>query len=220
MPAATIRHRHGASFTPISPLLLLSLGKSMTSSTSTSQTKNTVYIAVFAAMIAAMGLLPPITLGIIPVPITLQTLGVMLAGALLGPWRGALASLVVVVLALAGLPLLAGGRGGFGVFLGPTGGYLLGWILGSLIIGALFKYWVLRITGKTAQFFAGLLSVIAGGIGGIYLCGVPWTAMVTGLDLGTSLLGSAAFLPGDLFKAVVTTLVALTVHRSYRGLMK
>lgn len=192
----------------------------MSLSTSTSQTKNTVYIAIFAAMIAAMGLLPPITLGIIPVPITLQTLGVMLAGALLGPWRGAMASLVVVVLALAGLPLLAGGRGGLGVLLGPTGGYLVGWILGSFIIGALFKYWVLRVTGKTAQFLAGLASVIAGGIGGIYLCGVPWTAMVTGLDFGTSLLGSAAFLPGDLFKAVVTTLVALTVHRSYRGLMK
>lgn len=192
----------------------------MSRSASTSQTKNTVYIAVFAAMIAAMGLIPPITLGVIPVPITLQTLGVMLAGALLGPWRGAMSSLVVVVLALAGLPLLAGGRGGIGVLLGPTGGYLLGWILGSLIIGALFKYWVLRITGQTARFFAGLLSVIAGGIGGIYLCGIPWTAAVTGLDLGTSLLGSAAFLPGDLFKAVVTTLVALTVHRSYRGLMK
>ncbi|WP_159609294.1 biotin transporter BioY [Glutamicibacter sp. JC586] len=192
----------------------------MSLSTSTSQTKNTVYIAIFAAMIAAMGLLPPITLGIIPVPITLQTLGVMLAGALLGPWRGAMASLVVVVLALAGLPLLAGGRGGLGVLLGPTGGYLVGWILGSFIIGALFKYWVLRVTGKTAQFLAGLASVTAGGIGGIYLCGVPWTAMVTGLDFGTSLLGSAAFLPGDLFKAVVTTLVALTVHRSYRGLMK
>lgn len=192
----------------------------MSRSASTSQTKNTVYIAVFAAMIAAMGLIPPITLGVIPVPITLQTLGVMLAGALLGPWRGAMSSLVVVVLALAGLPLLAGGRGGLGVLLGPTGGYLLGWILGSLIIGALFKYWVLRITGQTARFFAGLLSVIAGGIGGIYLCGIPWTAAVTGLDLGTSLLGSAAFLPGDLFKAVVTTLVALTVHRSYRGLMK
>lgn len=192
----------------------------MSRSASTSQTKNTVYIAVFAAMIAAMGLIPPITLGVIPVPITLQTLGVMLAGALLGPWRGAMSSLVVVVLALAGLPLLAGGRGGLGVLLGPTGGYLLGWILGSLIIGALFKYWVLRITGQTARFFAGLLSVIAGGIGGIYLCGIPWTAAVTGLDLGTSLLGSAAFLPGDLCKAVVTTLVALTVHRSYRGLMK
>ena len=83
-------------------------------------TRNTVYVAVFAAMIAAMGLVPPITLGVIPVPITLQTLGVMLAGAMLGPWRGSLASLVVIVLSVAGLPLLAGGRGGLGVLLGPN----------------------------------------------------------------------------------------------------
>ncbi|MCS3491613.1 biotin transport system substrate-specific component [Arthrobacter sp. JUb119] len=187
---------------------------------STSQTRNTVYVAVFAAMIAAMGLLPPITLGIIPVPITLQTLGVMLAGALLGPWRGSLASLVVVVLSLAGLPLLAGGRGGLGVLFGPTGGYLIGWIFGSLVIGALFKYWVLRNENKVARFMSGLASALVGGIVVIYLFGVPWTAAVTGLDLGTSLLGSLGFLPGDVLKAVVATLVALTVHRSYRGLMK
>lgn len=190
-----------------------------TSTGTSSQTRNTVYVAVFAAMIAVMGMIPPITLGFIPVPITLQTLGVMLAGALLGPVRGALASLVVVVLSLAGLPLLSGGRGGLSVLFGPTGGYLLGWIFGSLVIGLLFKYWVLRIKNRGTQFVTGLVSVLVGGVGVIYLFGVPWTAVVTGLDLGTSLLGSVAFLPGDLIKAVITTLVALTVHRSYRGLM-
>lgn len=101
---------------------------------SSSQTKNTVYVALFAAMIAAMGLLPPITVGIIPVPITLQTLGVMLAGALLGPWRGAMSSLVVVVLAIAGLPLLSGGRGGWECCSAPpvaisSAGYSVHWLL-------------------------------------------------------------------------------------------
>ena len=192
----------------------------MSTTTAPSQTRNTVYVAVFAAMIAAMGLVPPITLGVIPVPITLQTLGVMLAGAMLGPWRGALASLIVVVLSVAGLPLLAGGRGGLGVLLGPTGGYLVGWLFGSLVIGALFKYWVIRLQSKPLQLVAGLVSTILGGIVVIYLFGVPWTAVVTGLDLKTSLVGSFAFLPGDLLKAVVATLVALTVHRSYRGLLK
>ncbi|MFC6258113.1 biotin transporter BioY, partial [Kocuria oceani] len=77
-------------------------------------TQNTVLVAVFAALIAALGLVPPITVGIVPVPITLQTLGVMLAGALLGPVRGMLSVVVLEVLVLAGLPLLAGGRGGLG----------------------------------------------------------------------------------------------------------
>ncbi|NAZ14798.1 BioY family transporter [Glutamicibacter soli] len=192
----------------------------MSTTTAPSQTRNTVYVAVFAAMIAAMGLVPPITLGVIPVPITLQTLGVMLAGAMLGPWRGALASLVVIVLSVAGLPLLAGGRGGLGVLLGPTGGYLVGWFFGSLVIGALFKYWVIRMQSKLLQLVAGLVATILGGIVVIYLFGIPWTAVVTGLDFKTSLVGSLAFLPGDLLKAVVATLVALTVHRSYRGLLK
>ncbi|WP_461635025.1 biotin transporter BioY [Glutamicibacter soli] len=192
----------------------------MSTTTAPSQTRNTVYVAVFAAMIAAMGLVPPITLGVIPVPITLQTLGVMLAGAMLGPWRGSLASLLVIVLSVAGLPLLAGGRGGLGVLLGPTGGYLVGWFFGSLVIGALFKYWVIRMQSKLLQLVSGLVATILGGIVVIYLFGVPWTAVVTGLDLKTSLVGSLAFLPGDLLKAVVATLVALTVHRSYRGLLK
>ncbi|GAA0198455.1 biotin transporter BioY [Glutamicibacter creatinolyticus] len=183
-------------------------------------TRDTVLVAVFAALIAAMGLVPPITLGVIPVPITLQTLGVMLAGALLGPWRGMLANLTLVALVAAGLPLLAGGRGGLGVFAGPTGGYLLGWVLGSMLIGLLFKYWVLRCHSKGAQLAAGLVSTIIGGILVIYACGIPWTTMVTGIPMGTSALGSFGFLPGDLFKAVLTTVVAVTVHRSYSGLMK
>ncbi|MFI7484140.1 biotin transporter BioY [Kocuria sp. M1R5S2] len=186
---------------------------------SSQSTQNTVLVAVFAALIAALGLVPPITVGIIPVPITLQTLGVMLAGALLGPVRGMLAVVVLEVLVLAGLPLLAGGRGGFGVLLGPTGGYLIGWIPAALVIGLMVKYWALRRTGRAARFGAVLLSVVVGGIAVIYAFGIPWTAVVTGLPLSTSALGALVFVPGDLLKAVVATLAAINVHRSYRRLL-
>ena len=193
----------------------------MTSRTADSSqtTPNTVLVAVFAALIAALGLVPPITVGIIPVPITLQTLGVMLAGALLGPVRGMLSVVVLHALVLAGLPLLAGGRGGLGVFLGPTGGYLVGWIPAALVIGALVQYWAIRRTGRAARFAAVLLSVVAGGIAVIYAFGIPWTAVVTGLPLSTSALGALVFIPGDLLKAVVATLAAINVHRSYRRLL-
>ena len=187
---------------------------------SSGTTRDTVLVAVFAAMIAAMGLVPPITLGLIPVPITLQTMGVMLAGAMLGPVRGMLSSLTVVALAAAGLPLLSGGRGGLGVFAGPTGGYLIGWFLGSLVIGLLYKYWVMSRNGHVLRLVAGFLAAVIGGVVVIYACGIPWTTMVTGIPLGTSALGSLAFLPGDLIKAGITTMVALTVHRSYSGLLK
>lgn len=189
-------------------------------SRSSSSTKDTVLVAIFAAMIAAMGLVPPITLGFIPVPITLQTMGVMLAGAMLGPLRGMLATLTLVALVAAGLPLLSGGRGGLGVFAGPTGGYLIGWIVGSLIVGLLFKYWVLRRETKTARLVTGFLSTIIGGVLAIYAFGIPWTTLVTGIPMSTSAIGSLGFLPGDLLKAALTTMVAITVHRSYSGLMK
>ncbi len=91
-------------------------------------------VAVFAALIVVLGLPGsfPVFGG---VPITAQTLGVMLAGAVLGPWLGALSVTVVLALTAAGLPLLAGGRGGLGVFFGPSAGYALGWILGAIVVG-------------------------------------------------------------------------------------
>ncbi|WP_230208048.1 biotin transporter BioY [Microlunatus sp. Gsoil 973] len=184
-----------------------------------SSTRNTVLIATFAALIAAMGLVPPISIGIIPVPITLQTLGVMLAGALLGPVRGMLSALIVVVLSLCGLPILAGGRGGLGVLVGPTGGYLVGWIPGALVVGLIVTHWAIRRRNTLARYLAVALAAIVGGILVIYAVGVPWTSVVTGLPLTTSALGSLVFIPGDLIKAVVTALVAVTVHRSYRGLL-
>jgi len=181
-------------------------------------TRDTVLVAMFAALIAALGLVPPITIGVIPVPITLQTLGVMLAGAILGPVRGMLASLTIVVLALAGLPLLSGGRGGFGVLLGPSGGYLIGWILGALVIGLLVHKWAIKRSGGVTRFIAVLVSILVGGVGVIYLFGVPWTAVVTGLGLGESAIGSLVFIPGDAIKAVIATIVTVSLHRSYKRL--
>lgn len=185
-----------------------------------SSTRDTVLIAVFAALIAAMGLVPPITLGVIPVPITLQTLGVMLAGAILGPVRGMLSAVIVVVLSLLGLPILSGGRGGLGVLVGPTGGYLVGWIPGALVTGLIVKHWAIRLASRTLRSVGVALAAIIGGIVVIYAIGVPWTSMVTGLPLITSAIGSLTFVPGDVIKAVITAIVAVTVHRSYRGLLR
>jgi biotin transport system substrate-specific component len=186
---------------------------------SRSTTHSTVLIAVFAALIAAMGLVPPITIGIVPVPITLQTLGVMLAGALLGPVRGMLSALIVVVLSLAGLPILSGGRGGLGVLVGPTGGYLLGWIPAAYVVGLLVKYWAIRVGNPALRYLAVAVSAFVGGVLVTYAFGIPWTSMITGLPLATSALGSLVFIPGDAIKCALTALIAVTVHRSYRGLL-
>lgn len=171
-------------------------------------------IAIFAALIAAFGLVPGINIGLTPVPIVLQTLGVMLAGAILGPKKGTAAVAVFLLLAAAGLPLLSGGRGGIHYFYAtPSSGYLYGWLLGAFVIGAL----TVRILPRY-PIWQGLLVTAIGGIGAVYLLGVPFTAWRMQLPIWTAVFDSLKFIPGDIVKVVIATLVAKQVHRAYPGL--
>lgn len=171
--------------------------------------KGLARVAVFAAIVAVLGLPGGFTLAG-GVPITVQTLGVMLAGAILGPWLGALSMTVLLALVAIGLPLLAGGRGGIGVFFGPSAGYLIGWILGALVIGL-----IVHAAGRKPVVWRTALGIFVGGIPVIYAVGVPVQSMITGLPLGQTLLMSSAFLPGDLIKVVTATFIVTTLLRAY-----
>ncbi len=167
-------------------------------------------IAVVAALIAALALPGTIHLFGSPVPITLQTFGVMLAGLLLGPVRGALAVLVYLAMGAVGLPVFAGGTGGLGAFAGPTGGYLIGFPIGALVIGLVAHR--LRRFDRALGFTA----CVVGGIGVVYAVGVPWLAWRAGLSFEEALVsGGTLFLFGDLVKAFLATVVADGVHRAY-----
>ncbi|WP_353113418.1 biotin transporter BioY [Microbacterium sp.] len=163
-------------------------------------------IAVFAALIVVLGIVNVALPG--GVPITGQTLGVMLAGLVLGPRLGALAVLVVLALAAIGLPVLAGGRGGLGVFVAPSAGYLIGWVLGAVVIGLVMR------SGRFAWWRAATAAV-AGGIVSVYALGIPVQAMVTGVPLGPTALSSLLFVPGDLVKAAIATVLVVGLHRAY-----
>ena len=163
-------------------------------------------VAVFAALIIVLGtVVVPLPGG---VPITAQTLGVMLAGLVLGPRVAPWAIVLVLALAALGLPVLAGGRGGLGVFVGPTAGYLLGWIAGVIVIGLVMR------TGRVTWWRAAVASLV-GGVLVVYAFGIPVQTLVTGVPFGPTALSSIAFLPGDLIKVAVATLVVVALQRAY-----
>lgn len=166
-------------------------------------------VAVFAAIIVVLGLVGPIPVPGL-VPITAQTLGVMLAGVVLGAKRGGAAVLIVFALVAIGLPVLSGGRGGLGVFVGPTAGYLIGWLPAAVVAGL-----VAHAGARRLSWWRVALGAVVGGIGCAYACGIPGVALATGIPLPEAALSALAFLPGDAIKAVVATLLAVSLYRAY-----
>ena len=173
------------------------------------ETTDLARVAVLAATVAVLGLPGAFTV-FGGVPITAQTLGVMLAGAILGPRLGALSVGVLLALVAAGLPLLAGGRGGAAVFVGPTAGYLAGWVAGAFVVGAL-----VHLGGRKPVWWRTGPAMVVGGIVTVYAFGIPVQSAVTHLPLGDTVVASLVFLPGDAVKAVVATLVVSTLVRAY-----
>ena len=170
-------------------------------------------VASFAALIAVLGLPAGITAFGNAVPITLQSMGIMLAGSILGWKRGALSVIVLLVLVAVGMPLLAGGRGGLGIFVGPSVGYLYGWVLGAAAIG-----WLVQRRLPAYPLWWGGLANTVGGIGVVYLVGIPVQAAVTGTSVLVAATTSLVYFPGDALKVVVATAVASAVHRAYPGI--
>lgn len=168
--------------------------------------RSLTHIALFAALIAVLGLVPKIDLAA-GVPITAQSLGIMLCGTVLGARRGALAVLLFLSLVAAGLPLLSGGRGGIGVFAGPSVGFLVGFPIAAFVAG-----WVMERTTLAPAVAATAASVI-GGIGVLYVFGIAGMAMVLDKTLSEAAFLAFAFLPGDIAKAVIAGLVTQSLSR-------
>ncbi|WP_353050498.1 biotin transporter BioY [Cellulosimicrobium sp. Marseille-Q4280] len=166
-------------------------------------------VATFAALIAALGVPGSVALLGNAVPVTLQTLGVMLAGAVLGARLGTLSVATFLALVAAGLPLLAGGRGGIAVFVGPSAGYLVGFLAGALTVGLLVD----RLRRPT--FWPVLGACLVGGVAVVYGFGIPVQALLTGVPLATTVQLSLVFLPGDVLKAGAAAAVTVGVLRAY-----
>ncbi|KQV32392.1 biotin biosynthesis protein BioC [Rhizobium sp. Root1203] len=178
-------------------------------------TRDLVLSALFAAIIVALGILPPITLGFIPVPITAQSLGVMMAGVVLGARRATIAVLIVLVLVAIGLPVLSGGRGGLAAFAAPTTGFLVGWVFAALTTGFLSERLAKPEQPAALQLAGFFLAAVVGGIVVLYAFGIAYLAVAAQIGLKQAFVGSMAFIPGDVIKAFVAALVGRAVMAGY-----
>jgi len=166
------------------------------------QLRMTAYASLLAAL-TAVGAYIAIPIG--PVPIVLQNLFVYLTGLLLGSRWGSMGIAAYLLAGAVGLPVFAGGKGGIGHLVGPTGGYLLGFLPAVALIGF--------ITEKTqGKLLFGIVALVAGTVV-IYACGVTWLSIVTGMTVVRSLLvGMVPFLIGDAIKIAAALFIARTLR--------
>ncbi|AFQ43151.1 biotin transporter BioY [Desulfosporosinus meridiei] len=163
-----------------------------------------VYAAMFGAL-TAIGAL--IVIPLQPLPITLQTLFTGLAGIVLGGYTGALSQIVYVLLGIIGLPVFAGGKAGLGTLLGPSGGYLIGFIVGAFIIGKLVEF-----KKEPGIAWTGFSLVVGNLV--IYAFGVTQLALVAHLSIAKALMvGVVPFIIGDLLKLIATVLIASKLRK-------
>ncbi len=170
-------------------------------------------MSVFAALIIVLSLVPAVPVGVAGVPITLQGLGIMLAGLVLGPGRGVAAVAVFVALGLAGLPIFAEGKSGLGVLAGPTAGYIIAWLPGTVLTGVVAVLVLRRSRGRLPLL---MLAAFLGGVVVTYLGGWLGLMLVVGLDPWAAFVGGVVpFVPLDGVKVVVAAFVAASVHRAF-----
>jgi biotin transport system substrate-specific component len=171
-------------------------------------------VAVFVGIMAALGLVPALHVFGNAVPITAQSMGPMLAGAIIGSRRGCVSMAVFVLLVAMGLPLLAGNVGGLGMFATPRVGFLVGFPVAALVVGLLTERF-----GPSYSLLGGLVANAVGGIAALYVFGVAGIMLVGQVGIDAAATSVAVFIPGDLVKVAVAALVARGVHAGYPGLL-
>jgi len=169
--------------------------------------KTIVLVSLFAALIAVLGLAPKVP-GPFGVPITAQSMGIMLCGTVLGAKRGALAVLLFITLTAIGLPLLSGGRGGLGVFASPSSGFIIGFPLAAYVAGLITtKLRMVKI------FYSSLLGAIIGGIFVLYIPGIIGMSVALGKSISEATVIALIYIPGDLIKAFLCATLTQTLFK-------
>jgi biotin transport system substrate-specific component len=174
-------------------------------------------IAVFAALVAGAALVPGLAVNGFGVPITFQTLAVMLTGLVLGPGRGFAAVGLYTLLGLAGLPIFSQGRSGLGILAGPSAGYILAFPIAAGIVGWLATL-VIRRTTKTRALWL-FLSATVTSVVVVHSLGVAGIALNTKATLEQAFLSDLVFYPGDIVKNILAAVIAVALHRAFPDIL-
>lgn len=169
--------------------------------------KQMISVSLFTSLTIALSLLT-IPLPFTPIPVTGQTIAVILSGALLGSKLGALSQVLYILIGIVGIPVFAGGRGGPGIILGPTGGFIWGFILMSYVIGRITEVGYMKLQKHSTVVL--IAAFLIGGIGVLYTTGVAQLAIVLQLSMPEALVaGALPFIPGDVFKICIATTIGM-----------
>ncbi|RDV12827.1 MULTISPECIES: biotin transporter BioY [unclassified Arthrobacter] len=174
-------------------------------------------IAVFAALVAGSALVPGLAVNGFGVPITFQTLAVMLTGLVLGPGRGFAAVGLYVLLGLAGLPIFSQGRSGLGILAGPSAGYILAFPIAALVVGWLATVVIRRTTKARALWL--FLSATVTSVVVVHSLGIAGIALNTKATLGQAFLSDVVFYPGDIIKNILAAVIAVALHRAFPDIL-
>ena len=170
-----------------------------------SKTANMTVIGLMTAVLCILGPLS-LVIPISPVPISLTTFAIFLTVILLGMKRGTLVYLVDLLIGFVGVPVFSAFTGGPGKLLGPTGGYLVGFVFMALIAG----YFMDHFAGKVGWAIVGM---ILGSIA-MYTFGTCWLAYSAGMNFNQALLaGVIPFIPGDLIKIVLAITIGFPIKK-------
>lgn len=161
--------------------------------------KRLIYITLFTTLICVFTVvIPKINIPFIDVPVTLQTMMVMLAGFFLNPIDAFLSMVLYIILGLIGLPVFSGLNSGIGALLGPTGGFILSFPLAALLI-SLFK-------GQKSFIQLVIISIVFG-VFLVYLSGALSISILSKASYLKVLKTLLVFIPLDIFKVIFAVLV-------------
>jgi len=174
------------------------------------RSRNSVfYLCLCALFVALSAVLSQLVLPIGPVPINMVHISIFTAAGLLGAKYGTLSQVVFVLMGAVGLPVFSYMSGGMGIIAGPTGGFIVGNVLCTLVVAL--------IISKRGRSVPSLIIAMYAGYAVTYAFGIPWMMYVTGMELVPTLIFMASFLPGDALKVAVSVVL---IRRLYTAIQR